>query len=160
MSIQIFIFFFSWRRSMDIEKIKNDKLRKKAEGILNNQLNHIKIHSEDDEYIHELRVHQIELELQNEELRDAQIKLEDSRHKYFDLYNFAPVGYFTLDKDGIILDVNLKGAALLGVERRNLNKSTFIQYITPEHRNIFHHHMMNVLNTGLEQTLDIKLLKM
>ena len=160
MLIQIFIFFFSWRRLMDIEKIKNDKLRKKAEGILKNQLNRTKIHSEDDEYIHELRVHQIELELQNEELRDAQINLEDSRRKYFDLYNFAPVGYFTLDKDGIILEVNLAGAALLGVERINLNKSIFIQYITPEHRNIFHHHMMNVLETGLEQTLDIKLLKM
>ena len=79
---------------MDIEKIKNDTLRKKAEGILKNQLNRTKIHSEDDEYIHELRVHQIGLELQNEELRESQIKLEDSRHKYFDLYNFAPDGLF------------------------------------------------------------------
>ena len=145
---------------MDIEKIKNDTLRKKAEEILKNQLNHIKIHSEDDEYIHELRVHQIELELQNEELRDAQIKLEDSRLKYFDLYNFAPVGYFTLDKDGIILDVNLAGAALLGIERFNLNKRTFIQYIVPDHRNLFHHHIINVLKTGQELTVNIKLLKM
>ena len=145
---------------MDTEKIKNDKLRKKAEEILKNQLNRTKIHSEDDEYIHELRVHQIELELQNEELRDAQIKLEDSRRKYFDLYNFAPVGYFTLDKDGIILEVNLAGAALLGIERRNLNKHTFIQYIAPEHRNIFHHHIRKVLESGNELTVNIKLLKM
>ena len=142
------------------EKLENDKLRKKAEGILKNQFNRSKIHSKDDEYIHELRVHQIELELQNEELRDAQIKLEDSRRKYFDLYNYAPVGYFTLDKDWIILEVNLVGAALLGIERRNLNKSTFIQYIVPEYRNIFHHHFRKVMESGNELTVNIKLLKM
>ena len=145
---------------MATEKLKNDKLRKKAEEILQNQFNHTRIHSEDDEYIHELRVHQIELEIQNEELRDAQIKLEDSRRKYFDLYNFAPVGYFTLDKDGNISDVNLVGGVLLGIERLNLNKSTFIQYIVPEHRNIFHHHIRKVMESGNELTVNIKLLKM
>ena len=78
--------------------------------------------------------------MQNEELREAQIKLEDSQRKYFDLYNFAPDGYFTIDKDGIILESNLKGASLLDVERRNLHKTAFIQYITPSYRNRFHHH--------------------
>ncbi len=98
--------------------------------------------------------------LQNEELKKSQIKLEDSRRKYFDLYNFAPVGYFTLDKNGIILEVNLAGAELLGVERLNLQNRAFIQYIAPDHRNIFHHHIMNVLETGYELTVNIKLLKM
>ena len=144
---------------MSSEKIKDDKLRKKAEEILQNQFNPIKDQSESDDYIHELRVHQIELEIQNQELRLAQIKLEDSRRKYFDLYNFAPVGYFTLDEDGIILDVNLTGAVLLGVERLNLQKRAFIQYIDPNCRNMFHHHIKKVLETETKQTAELKLQK-
>ena len=105
---------------MDNEKIKLEKLRKKAEETVKKQYDPKMNQSKDaDELFHELQVHQVELEMQNEELRQAQIKLEDSQRKYFDLYNFAPDGYFTLDKDGIILEVNLKGASLLGVERLN-----------------------------------------
>jgi len=77
----------------------NDKLQEKAEKILDNQITHTKEQSIDNnELIHDLRVHQIELEIQNEELRESQLKLEDSKRKYFDLYNFAPDGYFTIDK--------------------------------------------------------------
>ena len=72
-----------------------------------------------DELIEELRIHQIELELQNEELKESQIEVTNSQNKYFELYNFAPVGYFTLDKKGLIIDVNLAGADLLGAERKN-----------------------------------------
>ena len=70
--------------------------------------------------VHELRVHQIELEMQNEELRHTQQELEASREKYFDLYDMAPVGYVTLNEKGIILEVNLTAATLLGIERRHL----------------------------------------
>ena len=74
---------------------------------------------------YELRVHQIELEMQNDELMKAQLNLEESRVKYFNLYNFAPVGYFTLNKEGIILEVNLAGSELLNVERLKLHKVCF-----------------------------------
>ncbi|MBZ2165448.1 PAS domain-containing sensor histidine kinase [Methanobacterium spitsbergense] len=145
---------------MDDDKIELEKLRKKAEETVKKQYNHKINQSKDtDELFHELQVHQVELEMQNEELRQAQIKLEDSQRKYFDLYNFAPDGYFTLDKEGIILEVNLKGASLLGVERLNLNKTAFIQYIAPDNQNKFYHHLQKVLETRTNDTIDLKLIK-
>ena len=138
-----------------------DKLRVKAEKILDNQSIPAKEQSiNNNELIHDLRVHQIELEIQNEELRESHLKLEDSRRKYFDLYNFAPDGYFTLDKHGIILEVNLSGASLLGVDRQYLYQSAFIRYIVPKYRNQFHQYLLMVEKNGNnKQSTEIKLLK-
>ena len=111
------------------------------------------------ELIHNLRVHQIELEIQNEELQEAQINLEESRRKYFDLYNFVSDGFFTLNKEGIILETNLAAATLLGTERQKLINSSFIKYIDPADRNKFHHHCMEVIQTSIKQSLELKLLK-
>jgi PAS domain S-box-containing protein len=143
----------------DTEKRGNDKLHKKAEEIFQTE-NQLKTQSKEvDELIHNLRVHQIELEIQNEELRKAQVKLEDSRRKYFELYNFVSDGYFTLDKNGHISEVNLAGASLLGFKRLKLINTSFIQYIDPEYRNKFHLHCMRVMETVTKQTVEIKLLK-
>ncbi len=70
--------------------------------------------------VHELEVHQIQLEMQNEELLQARAEVEAILAQYTDLYDFAPVGYFTLERDGAIRRVNLTGARLLGVERSGL----------------------------------------
>ena len=143
------MYVFKWH-----QKIINDKLREKAEKILDNQLIHTKEQSIDNnELIHDLRVHQIELEIQNEELRESQLKLEDSQRKYFDLYNFAPDGYFTLDRDGIILEVNLSGASLLGIGRQDLYQSAFIRYIVPEYRNEFHQYLLKVEKSANDNTV-------
>lgn len=138
-----------------------EKLREKAEKILDNQVTQTKEKSTDNkELIHDLRVHQIELQIQNEELRESQIRLEDSQRKYFDLYNFAPDGYFTLDKNGIISEVNLSGASLLGVGRQNLYKTAFIRYIVPEYRNQFHQYLLNVeKSVNNKLTLEIKFIR-
>ena len=143
---------------MDSENLENKKSQKKAEESLQNKIDPIENKSKD-ELIQELHTHQIELEMQNEELRKSHTRLEESRRKYFELYNFAPVGYFTLDENGLILESNLTGAELLNIERINLNKKSFIQYIAKEDRNKFHHHLYKVIKTGTKQKIDIKLIK-
>ncbi len=84
-----------------------------------------------EELIHELRVHQIELETQAEELRRIQHELEISRYKYIDLYEFATVGYLTLNDKAVVTEANLTAATLLGVERRTLVRARFRKYILP-----------------------------
>lgn len=80
--------------------------------------------------LHELHVHQIELEMQNRELREAQQKLEEARDRYADLYDFAPVGYLTLDEFGVVHEINLTGAGMLGKERLNIVGQPFISRLS------------------------------
>ena len=82
--------------------------------------------------LHELQVHQVELEMQNEELQRAHAALEESRDKYLDLYDFAPVGYFTLTRTGRVVEANLAGATLLGVARPKLVGRGLGRFIVPE----------------------------
>ena len=87
--------------------------------------------------VHELAVHQIELEMQNEELRQARDDQEKVLEKYTDLYDYAPVGYCTLDHDGIIREINFTGAVLLGNDRSLLIGYSFAQYVSGECRQVF-----------------------
>src|SRR5579863_8611523 len=88
--------------------------------------------------LHELRVHQIELEMQNEELRRTQEELEASRARYFDLYDLAPVGYFTLSEQGLILEANLTAAKLLGVPRGTLVKQPLSRFVLREDQDTYY----------------------
>ena len=94
------------------------------------------------ELAHELQVHRIELEMQNEELRRTQIALETARDRYIDLYDFAPVGYFTLNTDGLVIEANLTGAELLGEERAKLIGHRFERHIAPADRDRWHRHAL------------------
>ena len=98
-----------------------------------------------EELVHELQVHQVELEMQNEELRRAQLALEESRAKYIDLYDFAPVGYFTFTPKGLIAEVNLTGAALLGVVRQKLINGRFRKFVAPQAQDPWDRHILSVL---------------
>jgi PAS domain S-box-containing protein len=108
--------------------------------------------------LHEFEVHQIELEMQNEELRRAREELELSLNKYAELYDFAPVGYFTFDAAGLIREVNLAGAQLLGIERMLLVNKPFTTLIADaEGREIFSSHLKLVLQRQVMLKCEIKL---
>lgn len=112
-----------------------------------------------EELLHELHVHQIELEIQNEELRRAQVALESSRDRYVDLYEFAPLGYLTLSDKGVITEINLSGATLLGEERNKLLNHRFALYVTPENRDRWHRHFLHALVNGEKQSCELALLR-
>lgn len=105
-----------------------------------------------DKILHELHVHQIELEMQNEELRRTQIELEKARDRYIDLYDFAPVGYLIVNGKGMIDDCNLTAADLLGRKRAALIRQPFTEFIAEEDRDEWYLHCRHHTNPQTRQT--------
>ncbi len=108
---------------------------------------------------HELQVHQVELEMQNAELRQARDDLETALEEYTDLYDFAPVGYFTLDRKETIRRVNLTGAGLVGVERSRLVGRRFGLFVTNEARPAFTAFLEKVFTSPVKVACEVALLK-
>jgi PAS domain S-box-containing protein len=109
--------------------------------------------------LHELQVHQIELEMQNEELVRIQVELQEVSDKYQDLFDFAPVGYFLWDEQGKIVEVNLAGAALLRLDRSDLLQKRFGQFVVPESLRAFDDFCGRVLQADTKQTCEVTLLR-
>lgn len=109
--------------------------------------------------LRELQIRQIELEMQNEELRRSREELETSRNKYALLYDFAPVGYFTLSSDGAIQTVNLTGANLLGIDRSLLTNQRFEHFVADEDRPPFADFLRMVFLSRDKETCRLKLSK-
>ncbi len=107
--------------------------------------------------IHELQVHQIELEAQNNELRVKQAEIEEIRNQYVNLYDFAPVGYFTFDQKGRIVEVNLTGANLLGVRRARLIGMPFTLFVEQDFVSLFHTHLTAAFSSELLLTGELKI---
>jgi len=101
--------------------------------------------------IHELGVHQIELDMQNEELRRQQVESDEAKNRYRALYDFAPLGYFTFDPDGRIAEVNLTGARLLGLPRSRLIGRSFSLFVEKDSLAQFHIHLQEVLASHVRQ---------
>jgi PAS domain S-box-containing protein len=108
--------------------------------------------------VHELQVHQVELQMQNEELRRMQEELQVSRQKYSDLYEFAPIGYLTLTREGIIVEANFLGSTWLGESRPKLKGRKLSDFITRRHQDEYFHHYRRVFDTGGRQSCEIELL--
>jgi len=109
--------------------------------------------------IHELEVHKVELEMQNEELRKAQVKLEESRARYTDLYDFAPICYLTFDSLGVVLEANLTVAAELGTEKGRLVGSPFQAFLDADDRMTFYFHLRRVCHRHERATCELKLIR-
>lgn len=111
-----------------------------------------------EELLHELQAYRVELEMQNETLRQAQAELEESRDRYADLYEFAPIGYLTLDNQGLITEINITGAELLGADRGGLLQRPFAVFVTPEDRGRWRQHLVLALRHGAKQSCELGLL--
>src|SRR4030042_939806 len=146
-----------------VEK-KQSKYRNQAENMTKRRfekdtnvesMNSFEIHR----LIHELHVHQIELELQNEELLKTHLELMESRDKYAELFDFAPVGYFTFDENAEIIEVNLAGSTLTGIERNKLISKNFRQFIFREDQDIFYLFWKRLFETKDPQSCEIRLIR-
>ena len=110
--------------------------------------------------LEELRIRQIELEIQNEELRRTQADLETSRARYFDLYNLAPVGYLTAGDEGSIVEMNLRAATLFGLNRSSLNLRSFSQLIAPDDQDVYFLTRKRLLQTADPQFCELRMLRL
>ena len=109
--------------------------------------------------LHELRVHQIELEMQNEELRRAQLELDAERERYFELYDLAPVGYCTLSEKGLIQQANLTASSLLGVARSALTGRPFSRFILKDDQDIYYKHWKKLFAAGEPLSTELRMVK-
>ncbi|HEX5804293.1 MAG TPA: PAS domain S-box protein [Azospira sp.] len=107
--------------------------------------------------LHELQVHQIELEMQNETLRQAQISLEEARDRYQSLYEQAPVGYLTLNADGLITEINRTGAEFLGMDKKQLLKRSFTSFVSHPDQERWVRHSLGCAQQEGPSTLELTL---
>jgi signal transduction histidine kinase len=145
---------------MNSQKSESAILREKALALLNTKpVETISELSKEEirEIFHELTVHQIELEIQYEELKNARSETEKTIEKYTELFDFGPSGYFRLSKDGDILELNLYGANLLGKTRSQLLNSRFALFIASETRQIFNNFFKEVFDHRVKQTCELAL---
>lgn len=109
--------------------------------------------------IHELEVHQIELEIQNEELLATQEALERSKKRYFDLYDMAPVGYCTINKEGLILEANLASSNLFGVDRKKLIKQPITHFILKEDQDLYYLYRKKFYGSETQHSCELRMVK-
>ncbi len=112
-----------------------------------------------EELLHELQVHQIELEMQNEELRRAHLDLDTERARYFDLYDLAPVGYITVSEHGLVVQANFTASTLLGLNRGALLKQAFSRFIVAEDADTFYLLRKKILINPAPQSCELRMIK-
>ena len=143
-----------------ITAYKSRELRKHAEDIINTRIGDLNnIPKDFKELVRDLQVHQIEIEMQKEELEKSRQEIMNSQKRYFDLYNSAPVGYFTLTKDEIITEVNNTGASILGITKSGLFNTPFISFLRSDSRQKFIEHNIKAIETGKKQGYQLEIIR-
>jgi PAS domain S-box-containing protein len=144
-------------KNKDDRPVDSAMLRRRAEEIARQKAT--RSPEETPRTLHELRAQQIDLEMQNEELRRARAELEAERARYFDLYDLAPVGYCTLSEQGLILEANLTAATLLAVARGALVEQPLSRFILKEDQDLYYMHRRQLFETGDPQAFELRMLR-
>jgi diguanylate cyclase (GGDEF)-like protein/PAS domain S-box-containing protein len=139
-----------YRNAEKIARGKADRSPKKQEAFSPEETLRI---------LHELQVHQIELQMQNEEMGRAQAELDSARARYFDLYDLAPIGYCTLSDHGLIMEANLTAATLLNLDRERLVGQLLTRFILEKDQDIYYLHSKQLLDTGEPQMCELRMVK-
>ncbi|MFP4376264.1 MAG: ATP-binding protein [Spirochaetales bacterium] len=132
-----------------------ERIRKEAENLVDRE--NIPQHVSWQELVYELRVHQAELEMQNEELQRSESELAKSRRQFETLFESAPIGYFVLNEAGGIVDVNQYGSNLLQSDRRFLHRKPLVVYIPKEHHDLFFKHLKRVFHEKRLESVELQL---
>ena len=140
------------RRRAEAQLRKRQKKRRSAVGDR-------KSAADDWRLLHELQVHQVELEMQKAELQEDRARREELLEKYMDLYDFVPVGYFSLNEQSRILEVNLAGAALLGVERARLVNRSLTRIVAPASQPSFLSFLEQIFSRSRKRLCEATLVK-
>jgi diguanylate cyclase (GGDEF)-like protein/PAS domain S-box-containing protein len=142
-----------------------EERRRKAEkiaaekGLLSAENEQLRLDEETRRILYELQVHQIELEMQNDELRRAEAALDASQNRYFDLYELAPVGYLTLDKEGLIRQANLTASTLLGIHRNELFDKPISRFVLKDDGDTYHHFRKKFLASSEQHSCELRMLR-
>lgn len=141
--------------------MSKQEIRQKAKALLNRDYTLEDLVSDKNlpQIIEELQIHQVELEIQNEELRHAQNELQREKRKFLDLYHSAPVAYFTFDPNGLIMEVNITGAKLLNQSRQILLQKPLAIYLSRNSHETFAIHRQRVLETHIPQSCELVIRK-
>jgi len=139
----------------DLRRWAENRLKQETREAVSPEL-----HGDIKKVVHELQIHQMELEMQNEKLRHSQAELETSKARYFDLYDMAPVGYITVSEKGQILEANLTAATMLGITRGALVTQPFYKFIHHDDQEIYYRFIKLLFSTGDPNTCYLQMAKM
>lgn len=136
-------------------------LRTKAESLVSSLAPNDMSALSNETLLHELLIHKVELEMQNEELRQSHHSMEENRDRYWHLYEFSPVAYITLSRENMINEINLTGCSMLGINRTNIIKHRFTNWIAPHEQDRWHRLFLNLMQQNIheKQSLEIEMLR-
>lgn len=140
---------------------KRKVLRAEAESLVSNLAPSEISALSNETLLHELLVHKVELEMQNEELRKSHQSMEENRDRYWYLYEFSPVAYITLSRENMIYEINLTGCSMLGINRTKIIKHRFTNWIAPHEQDRWHRLFLNLMKQNIheKQSLEIEMLR-
>lgn len=138
---------------------KSRELRKHAEEIFSSNLGAFEgVPMDFKELITDIHLHNVEIEMQKDELQRSRLEIMNSKKRFLNIYNSAPVGYFTMLKNGIIIEANNTGAAILGISKRGLINSSFISFLKPDSRQYFHQKNKRAIETSEKQNYNLEIM--